>query len=96
MLESTPGPFGIALKLEEDRVGVVLFGDSTHIAERLVEALKQRQFEPLSIEEQIVIFYAGTRGFLDTHAFRRALFCTGEEPRRCTSTCRSKAYPTEE
>jgi F-type H+-transporting ATPase subunit alpha len=32
--------------------------------ERLVEALKQRQYEPLSIEKQVVILYAGTRGHL--------------------------------
>jgi F-type H+-transporting ATPase subunit alpha len=33
--------------------------------ERLVEALKQDQYETLPIEKQIVILYAGTRGFLD-------------------------------
>ena len=33
--------------------------------ERLVELLKQRQHEPLPIEKQIVILYAGTRGWLD-------------------------------
>jgi len=36
--------------------------------ERLVEMLKQRQYEPLSIEKQIVILYAGTRGHLDRYA----------------------------
>jgi F-type H+/Na+-transporting ATPase subunit alpha len=36
--------------------------------ERLVELLKQRQYEPLSIEKQIVILYAGTRGWLDKSA----------------------------
>ena len=33
---------------------------------RLVELLKQRQYEPLSIEVQIVLIFAGIRGFLDT------------------------------
>jgi F-type H+/Na+-transporting ATPase subunit alpha len=33
--------------------------------ERLIEALKQRQYEPLAIEQQIVMLYAGTRGHLD-------------------------------
>jgi F-type H+-transporting ATPase subunit alpha len=33
--------------------------------ERLVELLKQRPHEPLPIEKQIVILYAGTRGWLD-------------------------------
>jgi F-type H+-transporting ATPase subunit alpha len=36
--------------------------------ERLVELLKQRQYEPLSIEKQIVILYAGSRGLLDKYA----------------------------
>jgi F-type H+-transporting ATPase subunit alpha len=36
--------------------------------ERLVEVLKQRQYEPLSIEQQIVILYAATRGHLDRYA----------------------------
>lgn len=36
--------------------------------ERLVEVLKQRQYEPLPIEKQIVILYAGTRGLLDKYA----------------------------
>jgi len=36
--------------------------------ERLVEVLKQRQYEPLPIEKQIVILYAATQGFLDRYA----------------------------
>jgi F-type H+-transporting ATPase subunit alpha len=36
--------------------------------ERLVELLKQQQYAPLPIEKQIVILYAGTRGFLDRTA----------------------------
>ena len=36
--------------------------------ERLVEVLKQRELEPLSIEKQVVIVYAGTRGHLDRRA----------------------------
>src|SRR5213594_3566102 len=32
---------------------------------RLVELLKQGQYEPLSVERQIVIIYAGTNGFVD-------------------------------
>src|SRR5436853_5549558 len=35
---------------------------------RLVEILKQPQYEPLPIERQVVIIYAGTNGFLDTIA----------------------------
>jgi F-type H+-transporting ATPase subunit alpha len=33
---------------------------------RLVEVLKQPQYQPLSMEKQVSILYAGTRGFLDT------------------------------
>lgn len=33
--------------------------------ERMVEILKQDQYQPLSIGRQVLILYAGTRGFLD-------------------------------
>ena len=33
--------------------------------ERLTELLKQAQFSPLKVEEQVVAIYAGTRGYLD-------------------------------
>jgi len=33
---------------------------------RLVEILKQPQYSPLEVEEQVAIIYAGTQGFLDT------------------------------
>jgi len=33
--------------------------------QRLTEILKQGQFEPLSVEKQVIIIYAGTKGFLD-------------------------------
>src|SRR5204862_4453606 len=32
---------------------------------RMVEILKQGQFKPLHIADQVMIIYAGTRGFLD-------------------------------
>jgi F-type H+-transporting ATPase subunit alpha len=32
---------------------------------RLTELLKQPQFSPLKMEEQVVVIYAGTRGYLD-------------------------------
>jgi F-type H+-transporting ATPase subunit alpha len=34
--------------------------------ERLTEILKQNQYAPLSVEKQILIIYAGNRGFLDS------------------------------
>jgi F-type H+/Na+-transporting ATPase subunit alpha len=33
--------------------------------QRLVEILKQAQYTPLSVEQQVVVIYAGTNGFLD-------------------------------
>jgi F-type H+-transporting ATPase subunit alpha len=33
--------------------------------QRLVEILKQPQYQPLSMEKQVTVLYAGTRGFLD-------------------------------
>jgi len=33
--------------------------------ERLVELLKQKQFSPLSSQEQVCVCYAGIRGYLD-------------------------------
>ena len=33
---------------------------------RLTELLKQPQFSPLQMEEQALVIYAGTRGYLDT------------------------------
>jgi F-type H+-transporting ATPase subunit alpha len=33
--------------------------------QRLVQILKQPQYQPLSMEKQVAILYAGTRGFLD-------------------------------
>jgi F-type H+-transporting ATPase subunit alpha len=34
---------------------------------RLVEILKQPQFEPRTLAQQVAILFAGTRGFLDKH-----------------------------
>ncbi|MDO9381668.1 MAG: F0F1 ATP synthase subunit alpha, partial [Hyphomicrobiaceae bacterium] len=33
---------------------------------RLTELLKQAQFSPLKMEEQVVVIFAGTRGYLDS------------------------------
>jgi F-type H+-transporting ATPase subunit alpha len=42
--------------------------------ERLTELLKQPQYSPLAVEEQVAVIYAGTRGYLDkvpVNAIRR-------------------------
>jgi F-type H+-transporting ATPase subunit alpha len=36
--------------------------------ERLVEILKQGQYEPISVEHQILVIYAGVNGFLDEYS----------------------------
>jgi F-type H+-transporting ATPase subunit alpha len=33
--------------------------------QRMVEILKQKQYEPMDVAEQVLIIYAGTQGFLD-------------------------------
>jgi F-type H+-transporting ATPase subunit alpha len=33
--------------------------------ERLTELLKQPQYKPFAVEEQVAVIYAGTRGYLD-------------------------------
>ena len=35
--------------------------------ERLVEILKQPQYQPLPLEKQVAIIYAGTKGYLDKY-----------------------------
>jgi F-type H+-transporting ATPase subunit alpha len=35
--------------------------------ERMVELLKQGQFQPMQMEEQVVVIYAGTNGFVDDY-----------------------------
>jgi F-type H+-transporting ATPase subunit alpha len=35
---------------------------------RLVELLKQPQFQPMSLAEEVLIIFAGTRGYLDKYA----------------------------
>ena len=37
---------------------------------RLTELLKQPQYSPLQMEEQVVVIYAGTAGFLDSIAVK--------------------------
>ncbi|EDO9958403.1 F0F1 ATP synthase subunit alpha [Campylobacter jejuni] len=39
--------------------------------QRMVELLKQPPYSPLSVEKQVVLIFAGTKGFLDDIAFSR-------------------------
>ncbi|MEA1936089.1 MAG: F0F1 ATP synthase subunit alpha [Thermodesulfobacteriota bacterium] len=38
---------------------------------RLVEILKQPQYQPMSLSEQVLILYAGTKGFLDKYEIEK-------------------------
>jgi F-type H+-transporting ATPase subunit alpha len=40
---------------------------------RLVELLKQPQFHPMSLGQEIVVLFAGTRGFIDKYAVEKVL-----------------------
>ncbi|MBF0401534.1 MAG: F0F1 ATP synthase subunit alpha [Magnetococcales bacterium] len=42
-----------------------------HRGERLMELLKQKQYQPLSMEEQVVVLFAGTKGMLDEIPVKR-------------------------
>ena len=50
---------------------------------RLTELLKQPQFSPLKMEEQVVVIYAGVNGYLDPIAGRSRARFRGGPARRC-------------
>ncbi len=51
-----------------------------HRGDRLTEILKQKQYQPLPVEKQVMIIYAGTNGYLDDlavpqcHVFEEELY----------------------
>jgi F-type H+-transporting ATPase subunit alpha len=55
--------------------------------ERLTELLKQGQYSPMPVEEQVVSIFAGVRGYLDTIPVRRV----GEFEKQLMSEVKSKA-----
>ncbi|MCC7348456.1 MAG: F0F1 ATP synthase subunit alpha [Variibacter sp.] len=54
---------------------------------RLTELLKQPQYKPVPVEEQVVAIFAGTRGYLDKVAVNKV----GEFERRMLSEMKSRA-----
>ncbi|HYC65425.1 MAG TPA: F0F1 ATP synthase subunit alpha, partial [Reyranellaceae bacterium] len=54
--------------------------------QRLTELLKQGQYQPMPVEEQVVSLYAGTRGFLDNLPVARI----GEFERRMLDAVRAE------
>jgi F-type H+-transporting ATPase subunit alpha len=41
---------------------------------RLVELLKQPQYQPMSLGEEVVVLFAGTKGFLDKYEVEKIKF----------------------
>jgi len=64
---------------------------------RLTELLKQGQYEPLSVEEQVVVIYAGVKGYLDNieisdiAKFEQALLNNLRESKSILDVIKSKA-----
>ncbi len=59
---------------------------------RLVELLKQPQYRPMPVEQQVMVIYAGTKGFLDDVPLSRIAGVPGRVPQvSSTPPCRSFA-----
>jgi len=64
---------------------------------RLTELLKQGQYEPLSVEEQVVVIYAGVKGYLDNieisdiAKFEATLLSSLRESKDILDTIKTKA-----
>src|SRR5438128_365466 len=72
-MKTVAGPIKGELAQYREMAAFAKFGSDLDVAtqrqlargERLTELLKQPQYSPLSVEEQVVSVYAGTRGYLD-------------------------------
>src|SRR6201747_1646982 len=86
-MKTAVGPLKSELAQYREMAAFAKFGSDLDIStqkmlargERLTELLKQGQFVPMPIEEQVAVIYAGTRGYLDAfptarvQAFQEAL-----------------------
>jgi F-type H+-transporting ATPase subunit alpha len=72
-MKTASGPIKGELAQYREMAAFAKFGSDLDVAtqrmlargERLTELLKQPQYSPLSVEEQVAVIYAGTRGYLD-------------------------------
>jgi F-type H+-transporting ATPase subunit alpha len=72
-MKTAAGPIKGELAQYREMAAFAKFGSDLDVAtqrmlargERLTELLKQPQYSPLAVEEQVVVVYAGTRGYLD-------------------------------
>jgi len=75
-MKTAAGPIKGELAQYREMAAFAKFGSDLDVAtqrmlargERLTELLKQPQYAPLAVEEQVAVIYAGTRGFLDRTA----------------------------
>ncbi|HYD45554.1 MAG TPA: F0F1 ATP synthase subunit alpha, partial [Phenylobacterium sp.] len=75
-MKTASGPIKAELAQYREMAAFAKFGSDLDAAtqrqlargERLTELLKQPQYAPLTVEEQVAVIYGGTRGFLDNVA----------------------------
>ncbi|MDO8322391.1 MAG: F0F1 ATP synthase subunit alpha, partial [Phenylobacterium sp.] len=73
-MKTAAGPIKSELAQYRELAAFAKFGSDLDVTtqrqlargERLTELLKQPQYSPLTVEEQVAVIYAGTRGYLDT------------------------------
>ncbi len=58
---------------------------------RMVEMLKQGQYQPMNVIDQVLVIYAGTRGHLDNVPIERSS-SVGEDSSSRSSTIRSRRF----
>ena len=72
-MKSVTGPIKGELAQFREMAAFAKFGSDLDVStqkmlargERLTELLKQPQYQPMAVEEQVAVIYAGTRGYLD-------------------------------
>src|SRR5438045_9389120 len=72
-MKKIAGPLRLELASYREKAAFAQFGGDLDKAtmqqlsrgERMVELLKQGQFQPMPMEEQVIVIYAGTNGFVD-------------------------------
>jgi F-type H+-transporting ATPase subunit alpha len=75
MMKKIAGRLRLELASYREKAAFAQFGsdlDKATLAQinrgqRMVELLKQGQFAPMPVEEQVVVIYAGTNGFVDDY-----------------------------
>jgi F-type H+-transporting ATPase subunit alpha len=78
-MKTASGPIKAELAQYREMAAFAKFGSDLDTAtqkmlargERLTELLKQPQYKPFAVEEQVAVIYAGTRGYLDNVAVNR-------------------------